>query len=178
MKIWYLDCDVEKYEALTWIGDIDIDEIKSYDGRSKKEGWKPVELEKIGEGELGNNPRLSTHIPVFDKKAVVLLEELIDGFVEILPAKCLNGEFFIINVTEVINCLDYKKSEFKTFKDGKRIMRFISYEFIKELVEGKHIFKIVDEPNRRPFVSDEFKKRVESSNLTGFKFELAWDSNS
>ena len=41
----------------------------------------------------------------------------------------------------------------------------------------KHnIFKIVDEPRRGPFVSEEFKEAVEKNKLTGFKFELVWDS--
>lgn len=38
------------------------------------------------------------------------------------------------------------------------------------------IFKLIDEPRRSPFVSEKFKKAVEDNNLTGFKFELVWDS--
>ncbi len=55
-------------------------------------------------------------------------------------------------------------------------MLFTKYHFIESVVKGKHIFKIIDEPARRPFVSDEFKKRVEENNLIGFKFELVWQS--
>ena len=57
-------------------------------------------------------------------------------------------------------------------------MRFIKYEFIKERVSGNPIFKIIDEPLKRPFVSDVFRQRVIDNNLKGFKFELVWDSES
>ncbi len=68
---------------------------------------------------------------------------------------------------------DYDKDQFETFSHGQHIMMFIKYAFIESKVKGKHIFKIVDEPKRRPFVSDELRQRVIDSNLKGFKFELA-----
>ena len=89
---------------------------------------------------------------------------------------CSEGEFYAINVVEVLNGIDYDKAQFKTFRDGKRIMRFERYEFVKSEVDKKHIFKIVDEPLRKPFVSDELRQRVIDSKLKGFKFELVWDS--
>ena len=104
------------------------------------------------------------------------MTDLIENRVEILPLLSSIGEFYAINVIEVLNAIDYNKAEFKTFRDGKRIMRFLKYEFIEDVVREKHIFKIVDEPLRRPFVSDEFRLKVQSYNLKGFKFKLAWDS--
>lgn len=176
MKIWHLDCDVDNYESFTWKGDINIDDIQSFDGRSKKDNWIPIAVEKIGSKVLSNTPGLSSHIPIFDELAILTLKDLLNDSTEILPIKYSEGNYFIINIIDVINCIDYKKSEYKTFRDGKRIMRFIKYEFIENIVKDKHIFKIIDEPTRRPFVSDEFKRRVEESGLTGFKFELVWDS--
>jgi len=80
-------------------------------------------------------------------------------------------------VTNVIDCIDYSKSNYKTFSDGKRIMRFMKYAFREKEIEGVSLFKIKDEPLKRPFVSDEFRKRVLENNLLGFKFDLAWDSD-
>lgn len=55
-------------------------------------------------------------------------------------------------------------------------MAFQKYAFrsCDELLDN-NIFKIVDEPTRRAFVSDKFKQTVEG-NLLGFKFKLVWDS--
>lgn len=121
--------------------------------------------------ELSNAPGFYSHIPVFDKVTLESVMDLIKDSIEVLPLLCPDGEFYAINVIEVLNCINYDKAEFKTFRDSKRIMRFIRYEFIKNIVSGKHIFKIVDEPLRKPFVSDEFRQRVIDSNLNGFIFK-------
>lgn len=177
MRIWHLDCNVDDYENLTWLNEIDLDEVQSYDGRNKLDGWKPLQVIRMYNRKYSNTPGLSSHIPVFDKKAVDALKDLLENHAEILPLECKDGEFYAINVIKVLDCIDYDKSEFKTFRDGKRIMRFKKYEFKEQIVAGKHIFKIVDEPLRRPFVSDEFRKRVIDCKLDGFKFDLVWDSD-
>jgi hypothetical protein len=38
------------------------------------------------------------------------------------------------------------------------------------------MFKIIDEPTRKAFVSDAFRDTVLNNNLTGFKFKFIWDS--
>jgi len=174
MRIWHLDFDVNEFENLQWVN-LDIKEIQTYDGRPKSEGWIPRQVKRMYDRDFSNAPGLSSHIPVFDRVAVEKLGEYLQGVTEVLPLDCNDGEFFAINVIEVLDCIDYNDSEYKSFSDGS-IMRFIKYVFNKEIVSGKHIFKIIDEPLARPFVSDEFKERVEESNLVGFKFELAWQS--
>ena len=74
------------------------------------------------------------------------------------------------------NCVNYEKSNYKTFPDGRRILRFKKYCFTKEKLINEDIFKIKDEPLASPFVSDNFKKIIESNGFTGFKFKLVWDS--
>lgn len=176
MKIWHLDFELDKYDNLIPVKELSIDEIQSFNGSSKREQWEPIAIKKMEDKELSNAPGFYSHIPVFDKKTLDTVTDLIENSVEILPLLSSVGEFYAINVTEVLNSIDYNKAEFKTFRDGKRIMRFIKYEFIEDIVRGKHIFKIVDEPLRRPFVSNEFRLKVQSNNLKGFKFELAWNS--
>lgn len=176
MKIWHLKTKANDFENLGWDDSVSIDEIRSYDGRSKKENWKPVRVKRLYDRNYSNTPSLSSHVPVFDKVAVNTMKSLISKSVEILPLLCEDGEFFAINVINVIDCIDYDNSSYEMYDHGKRIMCFNKYAFIEEKVKGKHIFKIIDEPRRSPFVSDEFKKLVEESNLTGFKFVLVWDS--
>lgn len=175
MKIWKLDCDVDYYENLFW--EKDIDYTLSFDGVEKIKDWIPVQVQRMYHNrKFSNTPGLSPHLPVFDKKAVSVLDDLIKGNAEILPLDCKNKDFYLINVTNVIDCINYEKSEYKTFNDGIRIMRFIKYVFNERYINGVDLFKLKDEPLKRPFVSDKFRKRVLDSNLTGFIFELAWDS--
>lgn len=176
MKIWILDCDVDNYENLTWKNEIDINYIQSFDGTEKMEEWNPMQVKRMYNREFSNTPGLSPHIPVFDEKVISVLSDLLIGNAEILPLDCEDGVFYIINVINVSDCIDYEKSKYKTFRDGKRIMRFTKYVFDEKKIEGMSLFKIKDELLKRPFVSEEFRKRVVDNNLTGFKFELAWDS--
>ncbi len=176
MKIWILDSDVDKYENLMWKEDFNLDEVQSFDGRKKTKDWNPIKVKRMYDREFSNTPGFSSHIPVFDATATNVLRDLLEGDAEILPLDCVEGDFFAINVTRVLDCIDYEKSSYKTFRDGKRIMRFINYVFKPDEVETHQIFKIPDERLRRPFVSDEFRNRVIECGLTGFVFKLAWDS--
>ena len=176
MRIWSLDCDVDKYENLMWKEKFDLEEVQSFDGREKSKDWNPIKVKRMYNREFSNTPGFSSHIPVFDNDAVNVLYDLLEGSAEVLPLDCEEGTFFAINVTKVIDCIDYEKSSYKTFRDGKRVMRFINYVFKPDRVKSQHMFKISDEPLKRPFVSDEFRNRVIESGLTGFVFKLVWDS--
>lgn len=177
MKIWRLEFEVDEYDNLATEKDMSLDEMQSFDGRSQKADWRPlkvIRMEPEKNLELSNAPGFI--FPVFDKKALEILLPLIENEVEILPLEFDEREFYGINVTKVMDCIDYDNSKFKLFSDGKRIMRFIKYSFVEEKIKGMNIFKIIDEPRRRAFVSDEFRNAVLNTGLTGFKFKLVWDS--
>ncbi|MEE1219720.1 MAG: hypothetical protein U0L20_07340 [Ruminococcus sp.] len=178
MKIWKLDCDVDNYENLAKDDYFDLDFSQSFDGRSQINNWTPLKVDAMYRSKrpFSNTPGFLPHIPVFDEKAISVLKDALDNNAEILPLKCSSGNFYAVNVTKVLDCIDYEKSTYKTFRDGKRIMRFLNYSFDINKVIGEDLFKIKDEPLKRPFVSDNFKNLVAMNNLTGFKFELVWDS--
>lgn len=176
MKIWHLGFELDKFDNLIPIEELSLDEIQLFNGSRRRELWKPIAVKKMEDKELSNAPGFYSHIPVFDKIALEVVKDLIKDYAEALPLICSEGEFYAINVVEVLNGIDYDKAKFKTYRDGKRIMRFEKYEFVKNAIDKKHIFKIVDEPLRKPFVSDEFRNRVIDNKLEGFKFELVWDS--
>ena len=140
--------------------------------------WKPIQVKRVYDREFSNTPGFYPHIPIFDEKAIEVLDDLIIDNAEILPLDCEDGVFYAINVVNVIDCIDYEKSKYKTFRDKKRIMRFEKYAFDEKEIDKVNLFKIKDEPLKRPFVSDFFRKRVVDNNLIGFKFELAWDNKS
>lgn len=105
MKIWHLDCEVNKFENLGWVGEVDLDVVNSFDGRNKADGWNPIELKRMYESPFSNTPELTSNIPIFDKKAVLAVKDLLDGLAEILPVDCQDGEFFVINTLGVVDAL-------------------------------------------------------------------------
>ena len=179
MKIWQLQFEVDEYDNLSPINEFTAEELQSFDGRCKKNDWKPLTVKRMEPEKnltLGDAPGFI--IPVFSKKALEVLRPLISKSIEELELVFDEGEFWGINVVAVLDVIDYQSSKFRTFSDGKRIMAFEKYAFRMCADLTKHnIFKIVDEKKRRAFVTEEFKRAVEENQLTGFKFKLVWDSD-
>ncbi len=178
MKIWKLIADVNNYDSLMAIDPDFEKDFEALDGRQMIDEWEPIELKRMyGEGmPLSDFPYFYGR-PVMSDEAINVLSPFINNSVEYLNVLFEEKKYTMVNVTKVLNVIDYEKSEYKTFSDGKKIMRFIKYNFrmCDELLEND-IFKLIDEPRRAPFVSDRFKKCVEENKLTGFTFELVWDS--
>lgn len=179
MKIWKMDFELDQYDNLVPTNQMSIEEIKSYDGRIKAKSWNDMQVTRMEPEKklkLSNAPGFYAHIPVFDKKSIETLHNFLDETIEVLKLKCEDGDYYLINILNVLDCIDYEKSIFKTFKDEKRIMRFIKYHFKKDCIDGYDLFKIKDEPLGNPFVTDAFRSAVIDAKLTGFKFKLVWDS--
>ena len=177
MKIWKLNFEMDEFDNLIPVKEFTVDEIQSFDGRSHLDDWNSVEVKRMEpEKKLDLSDAPGFTFPVFSRKALECLSSLISKNAEYLPLRFDEKEYWCINVTTVLEAIDYKKSIYKTYRDGIRIMAFKKYVFLPDIVSGNHIFKISDEKTRYPFVSDEFRKRVIDNNLKGFKFELAWDS--
>ena len=178
MKIWKLQFEVDKYDNFVPIKSFTADEIQSFDGRRKKDGWVPLpvmRMEPEKNLELGDAPGFT--IPVFSKRALEILQPLICDSVEVLDLQFGESEYYGINVISVLDVIDYSKSKYKMYSNGKDIMRFEKYAFkICDELLNNNIFKIVDEPRRRAFVSDVFKETVEKNHLSGFDFRLVWAS--
>lgn len=121
-------------------------------------------------------PYLSPGVPIFSNKAIMLLNKYLEGNIEILSIDFDNEQYKLINVVNLVDGINYQKSQIEYFSDGKRIMAFDKYAFIAKKVEKQHIFKIVEQPRADVFVSDEFRNTVIESGLNGFKFVEVWDS--
>lgn len=177
MKIWKLNFELDLYDNFVPEKEFTVEVIHSFDGREKLKNWIPIKVKRM---EPEKNLILSDApgflFPVFSEKALGCLYPLIKNYVEVLPLEFEENNYFGINIINVLDAIDYKKSDYKTFRDGKRIMVFKKYAFLPYVVRNMPIFKITDEKTRYAFVSSKFKKIVQDNGLTGFKFELVWDS--
>ena len=168
---------LDKYDNLMPLKEFTVEELQSFDGRSHLKNWSALAVKRMEPEkglELGDAPGF--HIPVFSRRAVDCLQNLIKDHVEFLPLDFDEKELCGINVVTVLNAVDYPNSVYKTFRDGVRIMSFKKYAFLPDIVDSVPIFKISDEKLRWAFVSDEFKQTVEANHLLGFDFKLVWES--
>lgn len=177
MKIWQLNFELDKFDNLIPMRKFTVEEIQSFDGRSHLSQWKPLQVKRMEPEkglDLSDAPGFT--LPVFSRRALDCLAPLINKNAEVLPLDFNEKEYSAINVITVLDAIDYEKSIYKTYRDGKRIMAFKKYAFLPDVIENVSIFKISDEKTRYVFVSDEFKQTVEKNNLSGFKFKPVWDS--
>lgn len=179
MKIWQMNFEVDAYDNLIPVRDLTLEEKQTFDGRMHKNTWKPLKIKRMEPKKKLPLADVSGFffIPAFNQRAVNALLPLIANSVELLELDFSKKQYFGINVINVLDVIDHVNSKFTMFSDQKRILTFEKYAFrmCNEIKEA-HIFKIVDKPLRIIFVSDEFKRVVEETGLTGFKFELVWDS--
>ena len=72
----------------------------------------------------GDYPFLVLGLPVFSRRAIEALGDLLEGNGEILPTTCEGDEIFFFNVTRVIDALDESDSEVIGFDGSSEIMRY------------------------------------------------------
>ncbi len=134
-----------------------------------KFGWDPDMLSKL----KGDYPSLIPGVPVFSRAAVAVLRDLLEGVGEILPVKIAGEEYFIYNLTRIIDALDESHSVLSRFDDG-RVFYIDEHFFFGDKLEDAPLFKIPQMPDSSIFVTDVFVKRVKKAKLKGFWFPLLW----
>jgi hypothetical protein len=110
----------------------------------------------------------------FSRRGVDVLLDLLIENGEILPLECDEGDFFVFNVTRVLDALDEGASEIKRFGRDRRgrVKTIVRHAFVPELVTAS-IFRIPQKP-LRIYVTQRFVDRVEAAELTGFSFSHVW----
>jgi hypothetical protein len=179
MKIYTLRADVAGYRGLYYQKEEDIVEFnRRFDGAPLGKRWTGKEKFAFLPRRLpkGDTPGLSTHIPVFSPNAAKTLADFLKLSGELLPISCDKKEYFVFNVTKVVDALDRASSNLKLFSDGE-IMDVIRYAFFPKRLIGIELFKIPQMVLADVFVTDPFVERVESAGLKGFKFRLVWSSD-
>ncbi|SDX72209.1 imm11 family protein [Paenibacillus sp. CF384] len=138
--------------------------------------WGSIVM-KITQGneEVCDAPNFVSGKPIFSQRAVEVLHDIINPFVEVLPVIHELYPVHAINVVNVVDCIDYSNSIKDTLSDGT-FTGFSNYAFKKELVENQHMFKIPEKLRGPVFVSDEFRQTVIENKLTGFAFKELWNS--
>lgn len=177
MKVYRLRWDY-KYQALVPPYDPAIlDVFRQFDGTAIGRSWRPMKVEIDDEDPkdlaLGDFGMPSSHIPVFSKRAVDFLKEILTPNGEILPIQiqCGLGEYFAFNVTSVLDVLDVDASEIKYFSSGE-IMAINRYKLrMVDRLRNATIFKLPQDALISVFVTETFVDAVREGKLSGFYFE-------
>lgn len=140
--------------------------------------WRPlkVHLVRNKRRKICDFPSFVSGIPSFNEKALNTVKDLLTNKADILPLDCGDEKYFLINIYNKIDCIDYDKAQCTRFEWG-HVSEFQKYAFIQEKLVDEHIFKIPEiVRDNIVFVSEEFRERVISNGLFGFNFIEVWDS--
>jgi|GEM_PF-955285 len=173
MKIYKLANDVTNYKWVTYKGKIHYMQLSNMNGESIIEQWVPLKLQTIKERPdipLGDYPNFD--VPLISNDAKRKLENEIQSLVEFLPVEILDsdGEYYILNVSNILDCLDKKKPNLTMSSDGINILDIKEYSFNTIDNFYSKVFRIKNF-EKTIYVNDDIKSLFENSGLKGFKFE-------
>lgn len=185
------------YQWLAYAPDEDLSFAEDwFRGRPIGPAWRPQAV-FFGDTPVHRHPRadlnsLGAGIPVFSRRAVEQLRDLLEPNGEILPLAYArdfsrrrgNGWFrtrplvpeeplFAFNVTRVVDALDAEHSDIVQFGD-RRVMVIRRPAFRAERLAGLVLFKVPEWPVAT-YLTEEFMRRAGEAGLTGLSFaELRW----
>jgi hypothetical protein len=142
------------------------------------ENWKPFDV------VLENKEKPSDFLQrvggalIVSGRAKKVISQLPNVNVEFLPLTSLEGEYYLMNVLTVLNCINPNDSKVKRFSSG-RFMDYEEIELYKEMVQDQDVFKIIAHEGDRLlsqiYVSDKLKELIETQ-LDGYQLIEIWDS--
>ena len=180
MKIWKLRAEVDEFDNLFPVEEWSYEKMVSFDGRSHIKDWSPERVERMEPEKklpLSDNPGFYIpDLPAFSKRAVNCLYPMIENYIELLPLKFDEGEFYAVNIVNILKkAVNYDISKMTYFSNSNKVMFFDEYAFNIDVVRDQPIFR-VEEDLGSLFVSEAFVNLVTENHLTGFCFDLVWDS--
>jgi hypothetical protein len=176
MKTFILSADANNFQNLVFPNESGSEIVYHFDGRPLLTSWKKWVLDILYDDDMNRKlppsdfPSFAPHIPVFSTRAFKLLSDFLVPFGEFLPVDCNDDEYFIYNVTKIVDALDEEKSTIKRFKSSGRIMEITNYEFESILLKNVPIFKIPQTSLMDVFVTESFVEQIRKHELIGFSF--------
>jgi len=145
-----------------------------FDGTPIGSAWRPFRVwwdPQSESRELGDFPGFPE--PVLSGRAVAALGDVLRRHGELLELISDDGEFYLYNVTDVVDAIDEAASHGERFPSSGRWMFMQKRVFISAALVGHEIFKIPQLSNE-PHVTNRFCERVEQAGLHGFSPRELW----
>lgn len=156
-----------------------VDDLMVTDGMSLNwrtqplaEHWRPMPV--VGPVNPFNDyPCLGLVNPVFSRRAVDALGDMLEANGDLLPLDTKIGEYYLYVVQTKIDALNVPGSDVRRSRGDEVAARIVYFDFIPSRLANATIFRIPEQPNYT-LVTDRFKDRVERSGLNGFEFAKVW----
>ncbi len=141
-----------------------------FDGTPRKRDWRPPPVEVSG---ISKKPKdfvsFRLTIPCVSARAAEALAPLIEPYCEILEfAHYKKWTYYVFNVTEVVDCVDWEMSDYHRSKGSGVITNIWRCQFDPPKIPQSPIFKVL--PRGEVYVQQSFVDIVLENILTNVMF--------
>lgn len=175
MKVYELQCH-HKSMLITSNNDKGHPITSVFEGDSKLQCWSPIQVETMYKKQYHDFPNYVSGKPVVSKRVKEILEPFLIGKVEFLPLIHETLELYMINVLEIIDCVDWKRSDVMLTSKGQFAgFNKLVFDF-NRIPENTYMFKIKEMAGVWVFVTSAFKEIIERHKIKGLDFSKVFDS--
>lgn len=135
--------------------------------------WRPLPVITRSVKPFVDYPGLCLIIPVFSRRAVNALGEMLTENGRLLALETEVGEYYAYVGHTKIDALNLQKSRLRRSSPNDVALGVGYFAFTAEKLADASIFRIPEQSNRY-FVTDLFKEKVEQAKLNGFHFVPVW----
>lgn len=148
-----------------------------FKGDSKKEDWCPIRLDTLYEKSYNDFPHYLIGKPIVSEKVKQILEPYIKPDVEFLPLIHDEMDLFMVNVTNILDCVDWQHSDVNRF-EGEYFLGFNKLKFdFSKIPSDTYIFKFKETAATQVYVTEAFKDIIDQHQLQGLSFSVVYDSD-
>ncbi|PQP83690.1 hypothetical protein C0Q44_03095 [Paenibacillus sp. PCH8] len=150
--------------------------VSDFNGDTKSGIWTPAKVKTLYKKKYNDFPRLLIGITIMKETVKEIFEAFISREAEFLPLIHDDLELYVVNVTNVLDCVDWTRSDVRTFSDGEWAdFNKLVFDFSK-IPDDTYMFKIKETATVKVFVTDLFKKVVDEHKFKGLNFSVVYDS--
>ncbi|AJS61133.1 imm11 family protein [Paenibacillus sp. IHBB 10380] len=143
-----------------------------FNGETKEQIWSPIEVETLYKRTYKDFPVYRIGKPVISAKVKRAIESFISSEVEFLPLVHKELELYMINVTNILDCVDWERTDVEwTEENSFAGFNKLVFDFSK-IPEHTYIFKFKELATVAVYVTEEFKELIERNKFKGLDFEF------
>lgn len=124
MKVWQWGFEADKYESFFFPNPEDSKKYlrSRFNTVPLGKEWQNVLVETAGSRKFSDCTGVNSNIPIFSERAVQVLTPYLASNVELLPLQHPKLSFYAVNVTPLIDGLDYEHSIIEYIKEHPTVI--------------------------------------------------------
>jgi hypothetical protein len=151
------------------VDDAAWEQIDVFDGSPRLASYVPIEAQLVG-GDLTDFVYIQSGALFCSEEAWLQISGPLETEVEPLPMTVNGRRYYILNITNVLDCLDEQESIIVYWPDG-RVRDVERYVFHEDKVEGAFLFKIPQRRKTQIFCTARFRQLIEETTITCLQYD-------